>query len=328
MGRRKQHHRHLPKGMTFEDGTHWTRGPDRKRINLGPDLGSAVTLFARLRGAAPTCRTLHDVIDRYRLEILPLKRSENTREDQARQLTRLDAVFGHFLPDNLTAPMLYQYMDRRRTKDGKPAPVAARHEITLLGHVLSKSIRWGAGIANVVRTLERMPKTKRTRYVTDAEFAACRELANPRMRLAMDLARNIGQRRGDLLTLRMDQVSDDGIVIRQGKTGAGVFIEMTPELKATIDACKRMAPQIPRDYVLRTRGGGPYSAWGFSAIWQRLMKKFVASGGVRFTFHDLRAKAASDMPTIEAAQALLGHTSAETTKRVYKRNVTRARPVK
>jgi integrase len=314
--------------MTCERGTFFFRGADRKRVNLGQDIIKAIDAYKQIKGPEGRVRTLHDVIERYRLEVLPLKRSENTREDQARSLTRLDKVFGHFLPDNITAPMCYEYMDKRRTKDGKPAPVAARHEISLLGHVLAKSIRWGAGVANVVRTLDRMPKSKRTRYVTDEEFLACRALANPRMQVAMDLARNIGQRRGDLLKLKHEDCTDDGIVIRQGKTGAGVLVVWTPTLRKIIRAAKALSPDIPRDFVLRTGDGGPYTGTGFSAIWQRLIKRYVAAGGVRFTFHDLRAKAGSDTATLEQAQALLGHASSETTKRVYKRNLTRARPVK
>jgi integrase len=314
--------------MTCERGTFYVRGLDRRRINLGQDIGKAIETYKTLRGPQSRVRTLHDVIERYRLDVLPLKRSDMTRENEARSLTNLDKVFGHFLPDNLTAPMCYEYMDRRVKKDGTPAPVAARHEIALLSHVLSKSIRWGAGVANVARTLDRMPKNKRTRYVTDDEFAACRALANPRMQIAMDLARNIGQRRGDLLKLKHEDCTDAGIIVRQGKTGAGVIIKWTPTLRKIIRAAKGLQPDIPREYVLRSRSGEAYSGVGFSAIWQRLMVKFVRRGGVRFTFHDIRAKAASDMATVEAAQALLGHASSETTKRVYKRNLTIARPVK
>jgi integrase-like protein len=314
--------------MTCERGTFYFRGKDRKRITLGQDIVAAIDAYKALRGPEGRVRTLHDVIERYRLDVLPLKRAATTRENEAASLNRLDKVFGHFLPDNITAPMCYEYMDRRMRKDGTAAPVAARHEITLLGHVLGKSIRWGAGIANVVRTLDRMPKTKRTRYVTDDEFMACRELANPRMQIAMDLARNIGQRRGDLLKLKHEDCTDEGIVIRQGKTGAGVLILWTPTLRRIIRAAKCLSPDIPREFVLRTGDGGPYTGSGFSAIWQRLIGKFVAAGGVRFTFHDLRAKAGSDAETLEMAQALLGHASPETTKRSYKRNLTRAKPVK
>lgn len=328
MARPRKHDLSLPTGMTCERGTFFFRGVDRKRINLGQDIVAAVDAYKALRGPVGRVRTLHDVIERYRLEILPLKRSRTTREDQARSLSKLDQVFGHFLPDNITAPMCYEYMDRRVTKEGKKAPTAARHEISLLGHVLGKSIRWGAGVANAVRTLDRMPKVTRTRYVTDEEVAALKKLANPRMRIAIDLACNIGQRRGDLLKLKHEDCTHDGIVIRQGKTGAGVIIRWTPALRKIIRSAKALSPDIPREFVLRTADGGPYSSGGFSAIWQRLMQRFVDAGGARFTFHDLRAKAGSDKGTVEEAQALLGHTSAETTKRVYKRNLTVARPVK
>jgi integrase len=73
--------------------------------------------------------------------------------------------------------------------------------------------------------------------------------------------------------------------------------------------------------------GAPYSARGFSAMWQRLMTKHVAKGGEHFTFHDLRAKAASDKGSAEDAAALLGHASTDTTRRVYRRTLTRATPV-
>jgi integrase len=327
MGRKRLHNTHLPRGMTLEGGTYYFRKKPAPRVDLGRDFNSALKAYAEHAAPIARPRTLHDVIERYRLEVLPAKRSEQTREDEARALLRLDRVFGELLPDELTAPDCYQYIDNRRDKKGRLAPVAARHEISLLGHVITKGIRWRAGVSNVVRTLERLPKAKRTRYVTDAEYLALRGMAQPRMRLAIDLARNIGQRRGDLLRLKREKVTADGVEFRQGKTGAGVFVEMTDTLKATIDALYAMAPDIPRDYVLRQENGQPYTRSGFSSNWQRLMRRYVKSGGERFTFHDLRAKAASDMGTIAEAQALLGHASPETTKRVYKRNLTRARPV-
>jgi len=293
--------------------------------------------YARLAGPHRRVHTLADVIEKYRLEVLPLKRSEKTRLDQDIALQRLSRVFGHKLPDDLTAPEIYEYIDRRVTKEivranghvipSRPAPVAARHEITLLGHVLVKAIRWGAGTHNVVRTLERLPKGKRDRYVTDAEVEAVKALASPRLRLAIDLARNIGQRLGDLLRIRREHITEKGIVIHQGKTGKGVLIEITPALDATIKELWALAPQIPRDYLLRRLDGQPYTTNGFSAMWQKLMAEYMKAGGQRFTFHDLRAKAGSDKATIEEAQALLGHASSETTKRVYKRNLTLARPV-
>jgi integrase len=135
--------------------------------------------------------------------------------------------------------------------------------------------------------------------VTDAEYDAVYKLASERMRIAMDLALLTGQRRGDLLTLTRAKLTDEGIVFNQSKTGAGVLVEWTDELRKITDRAKALKPQVPGEYLLRKRSGRPYTAWGFSAIWQRLMDKATASGkngeapvlAERFTFHDLRASA-------------------------------------
>ena len=70
---------------------------------------------------------------------------------------------------------------------------------------------------NPVRTLERTPKGKRTRYVTDAEYDAVYTLANERMRIAMDLALLTGQRRGDLLAGHFRVGSGGGVGRRRGR---------------------------------------------------------------------------------------------------------------
>jgi integrase len=206
----------------------------------------------------------------------------------------------------------------------------------LLGHVFAKAIRWGAATVNPVRTLERMPKRRRTRYVTDAEYAAVYALASERMQIAMDLALDTGQRRGDLLSLTRAHLTGEGIVFRQGKTGSGVLVEWTEHLKKTVERAKALKPQVPGEYLLRTRNGGPYSARGFSAIWQRLMRKAVGPRRIgaapalaeRFTFHDLRAKCASDNASLEGAAALLGHANAQTTKDAYRCAIPRATPLR
>jgi integrase len=153
-------------------------------------------------------------------------------------------------------------------------------------------------------------------------------LAGERIAVAIDLAVSTGQRRGDLLSLKRDQLTDEGIVFKQSKTGAGVLIEWSDDLRAIVDRAKRLAPQLPGEYLIRTRKGRPYSAAGFSAIWQRVMAKHVKAGGQRFSFHDLRSVSADGAATAEEAQARLGHASVATTRRHYLRGVTRAKPAR
>jgi integrase len=317
MGRRRKRDKHLPQRVYLSHGAYFFRPKDGKPVNLGRDLADALTRYASIIGRQWTGRTLGDVIDPYRLEVLPLKRSDRTREDEGKALDRLKAVFGHMLPDDLTAQALYKYQDTRRSKEAKPVPVAARHEVALLGHVFTKAIRWGVARSNPVRGMDFGERSAKRAQVPIEQVEALKAVAGERLSVAIDLAVSTGQRRGDLLKLRRDQLTNDGIVFKQSKTGAGVLIEWSEDLRAIVDRAKRLAPQIPCEYLIRTRKGKQYSAEGFSAIWQRAMAKHVRAGGQRFSFHDLRSVSADGAATAEEAQARLGHASVQTTKRHY-----------
>lgn len=325
MGRRRTIDRHLPAKVYLEHGTYYFRDGKRPRVQLGRDIGEALTKYAALIGPAWSFRTLGDVIDRYRVEILPLKRAEQTRLEEGRALGKLKNSFGHMLPDNVTAVHCYGYIDSRRSKDGKVVPVAARHEIALLGHVYLLAIRWGAASSNPARGLQLPKKAGKRPYVPMEEVEKVRALASQRMQLAIDWAVLIGQRRADLLRLKLSDVRDDGIYVDQGKTRAKLLIARSPDVDALIERSKAMSPQIPREYMIRRGNGRPYTTSGFSANWQRLMRKHVAAGGQRFTFHDLRSVSVNETP-LEEARDRLGHASSETTKRHYTRGVTKVKP--
>ncbi len=196
------------------------------------------------------------------------------------------------LPDNVTARHCYAYQDGRRGEDGRRVPATTRHEISLLGHVFAKAIRWGVASQNPARGLDLGPGSPRRAQVTLAQVESVKSLASERMRIAIDLAVCTGQRRGDLLSLKREQLTDEGIIFRQSKTGAGVLIVWSHDLQAIVARAKALSPQIPADYLIRKRDGRPYTEDGFSAIWQRLMAKHVKAGGTRFSFHDLRSVSA------------------------------------
>ena len=326
MGRDRKRDKHLPRYVYLEHGAYWFRRGKEKRVRLGDDLSDAIGRYAALIGAAWSTRTLGDVIDRYRAEILPLKRSEKTRADQAAQLDRLKRVFGKMQPEAVTAQHCYAYLDGRRGKNGERVPVAARHEIVLLGHVFRKAIRWGAAIGNPVRGVELGPRSPKRRQVTLEEVQAVRALASERIRVAVDLAVSTGQRRGDLLSLTRAALRDDGIYFRQSKTGAELTIEWSDDLRAIVARAKALKPQVPGDYLIRTGNGRPYTATGFAAVWQALMRRYARAGGQRFTFHDLRSVSADGAATPEEARDRLGHASVETTRRHYLRAPRKARP--
>jgi integrase len=326
MGRNRRSDRHLPAKVYLEHGAYYYRDGKKPRIPLGRDLGEALAKYSALIGNTWSLRTLGDVIDRYRIEVLALKKSEKTRKEEGRSLDRLKIALGHFLPDSVTAVNLYTYMDARKSKDGRPVPIAARHEIVLLGHVYKKAKRWGAASINPVTGIELPEKAGKRPYVPMEQVEMVKKLANPRMRLAIDWAVMIGQRRADLLKLKRSDIRKDGIYVQQGKTEAELIMEMSPAVETLIARSDAMSPQIPREYLIRKGNGKPYSGSGFYQNWRRLMLKHAKAGGQWFTFHDLRSVSADEADTIEEARDRLGHASTETTKRFYRRKPTKAKP--
>ena len=134
------------------------------------------------------------------------------------------------------------------------------------------------------------------------------------------LAYLTSQRRGDLLKLRLDRVTDEGIMIQQGKTGARVLVEWTDRLRECVAELRALPRPVRGMYLICTRGGQPYTDSGFKALWGRAMTAWVAEGGERFTFHDLRAKAVTRMVEDgRQARDLSGHATDAMVNKVYDR---------
>ena len=92
MGRRRAKDKHLPQRVYLNHGSYWYIPRHGNAENLGRELPEALARYAVLIGSQWSGRSLGDVIDRYRIEILPLKRSAQTRTIQGAQLTLPEEV--------------------------------------------------------------------------------------------------------------------------------------------------------------------------------------------------------------------------------------------
>lgn len=340
MGRRRLTDLHLPKRMYQRRGKFYFDNPATKKWEaLGEDIAEALAAYGRMIGPTWSGRTLHDLFMRYKTQVspLPLRKRARTEEGLAnefRTIDRFDRVFGRRTQDGLTARHLYEYIDKRIDERPefielkKPAPSAARHDVRFLKKMLGKGIKWGFGTVNAALHLELDPDPENDRDVEQREYDALYAITYDRVQLVMDLASNIAQSRIDVLGIKREHITDEGLWVRRSKTGKLVLIQWTDALKATVERGLAMKPDIPKDYLVRTRAGKPYTTSGFGAIWQRLMAKATSKGrngeppvlAKRFKLHDLRAKAAEDLAEIageEEAQKLLAHGSLKTTKKNY-----------
>jgi integrase len=344
--KRNAENRGLPPRWQIHHGAYYYRVPPgqeslwdgRKRFRLGKSLPEAYRTWTdRLEAPQEPARTVADLLSRYALEVIPLKRP-TTQEGQRRCLKPLLAVFGQLALSDLRPPHVYRYIDER-TRRG--AATAAQREVEVLSHAYTKAIEWGLIEDHPIKgkVSRRRPKP-RSRYVEDWEIHAVlgmdskRKAGSVRMIQAYIVLKLMtGLRRGDMLRLRVSDCRDDGLHVRTSKTDRPVIYTWTAELRGAVDACLAARPVDISPWLFCNRRGAPYidadgRADGWSSMWQRFMTRALAETEMteRFIDSDLRAKAASDADSLEHARALLAHLSSSTTQRVYRRGPERVAP--
>ena len=260
-------------------------------IKLGTDEDEAREAFKAWEGRLFPKAGMGRLFDRYEAEIIPAKKSEATRKSNRDELKRLRLVFAECEPEDITVHHVYAYLDKRGTQ----SPTQANHELALLKHVFKYAQRWGVHEHNPAEPVEKLKVAPRDRYVTDAEFATFLKYTTPWVRHYAMLKYITGLRQRDMLTLSLDQLQTDGIVMRANKSRKQFVIPWTDQLKRIVAWVKannkRQGPTLFCD-----RYGKAYSKDAFHSRWQWGMRKAMKEGGLRkrFTEHDLRAKHATD----------------------------------
>lgn len=269
--------------------------------------------------------TVGDIIDRYEAECLS-SLAPRTARDYGRHLKHLRRQFGALTASTLVPKDFADYMNVKRGK------IQRNRSLAVLSAAFTIAVRrWFWIDRNVLKDVERHSSRPRDRYVSDAEYEGCRATAPLRVKLMMELAVLTGQRQGDLLGLKWEDVietpsGNSAVLFEQSKTGKRLAVQITPAVEAVLDKCWQLPNRS--EYVITRKFGGCYTSEGFRALWQRTINKWVKLGNKRFTFHDLRAKSASDSVSVDAAYQRLGHTSIAMTKRVYDRGIRFVTPLK
>ncbi|NVH76116.1 tyrosine-type recombinase/integrase [Paraburkholderia sp. JPY432] len=346
--KRNTENRGLPSRWRTIHGAYYFRVPagleamwdGKKQFRLGKTLPEAYKAWADRLGTLDDAKTVGDLLDRYALEVVPMK-EVTTQAHNSVAIKRLRAVLGA-MPLMLIKPRhVYQYIDRRSAK------TAAKREIEVLSHAYTKAVEWGYLDRHPFKREVRLEGQKpRTRYVEDWEIVECLSLGSRRktgsvlaIQAYMRIKLLTGLRRGDLLRLTMSDLKEDGIHVTPGKTenttGKRLIYEWTDELREAVEVAKRVRPVSIAPWLFCNRRGECYfnddgRAGGWDTMWRNFMDRVREETKVKehFTEHDLRAKCASDAETLEHAQALLAHADGKVTERIYRRKPERVKPLR
>lgn len=323
----------LPRRVYLKHGRYWHVGADGKWRSLARErdgLPAMLRALAALQEGEVQGHMLPAVATRWQQGKLDAGEWEaSTQRNMERVVRHVAARFADFAPGQVTAPVVAQYLrpflDRPRTYN--------LHR-SVLRQVLSfaalEGLREGH---NPVDNVPQRRTTQRQRIVTDAEIEAIKRAALQAARggdalcRMIDLALLTGQRIGDVIKLRWQDATADGLLVDQGKTRARLLIEWTPALRAAVDACGQGRDRI--GFLLVQSTGVPYRYAGVRSAWVRA----CARAGIEdLHIHDLRGRAGADLADEAgpyAAQKLLGHESIRMTEGYIKgKTRQRAKPSK
>lgn len=269
----------------------------------GPDASRSEVWAAYERwqaGLVQKIFTTGDLIDLYFASPQYTKHIKpSTQSDYLRYSKQIRESFGEMSPDTITSPLVQLYLDAR----GAEHPAAANRERTFLGIL----IKWGKArglvtIDDPTTAVRPLPEGPGGRYVDDWEYEAfwgwLGQRGHVMHQCAMEISYLCAARQQDVLALTRHQITDDGLLITQAKTGKAQIKLWTPRLREAVDlalATNASAP-IQSAHILRSRTGRGYTRTGFNAVWQREQRAALAAGVIkeRFRFHDLKIKSASD----------------------------------
>lgn len=322
MARQRKHHKHLPVRMRFRHGAFYYAAPTGW-VHLGREYSDALKAYADIVGRKVTVSTVKQAIDSYLAHNAARLRPVTLINYQF-NAKRLVPVFGHMPLDAVKASDVYRYMHEW-------GDVQANRDRALLSAVFSHARHIGAfdGVDPTKGLQFRNTEKPRKRYITDAELAQLANVSSLKMACIIRFAYLTGMRQADVLSVRLADLTPDGIYYKAGKTGKESLVEWSDELRAVVALANSQWRRFGREYLFESmprQGGKPgrYTGSGIRAMFRRVTAK---AGLPDVTFHDLRRKAGSDVELMDA-QTLLQHSDGKVTARHYRAKIDRVKPVK
>lgn len=290
--------------MQHKHGAYYyqTSTTPRRWIRLHTDLARARVLWAEIENQGIEVGVSVPIaIDRWLASAAAQDRAASTRRVYENVAKQLRQVFADFQLAEVEPHHIAQWLDNHHSK------AMANMGKALLNNVFNAAVRQGAISSNPARDIRDLPTKARDRYITDAEYLAIRQHADPLLRVAMDISYLTGARISDVCKIKLADITEEGLFIEQKKTGKRQRFTMTSALREALDAARALPRPVRGLTLLCTRSGQSYDPKSFRNYWPDACR---AASVENAHFHDIRAKAATDAKKLGMDyQKLLGHTN-------------------
>lgn len=311
--------RHLPVRMHQKHGRFWYVYKNKWQP-LSANYTEALEQYARLI-SPPAAGSMTSLIDEVLAYIQP-KLATNTITQYNITAKRLKEMLAEFNPDQVQPRHIAAIKMHLAS-----TPNMANRILSFARVVFNYALENQLIDANPAIGIKRHEENKRDRYLTDNEMDAIWQAGSPVLRVIIDLCYLTAQRIGDVLAIKLTDITPDGIAFTQQKTGKRLIVTMTQDLQAVLDEAKRLHSNLRGMTLLVQRNGKPYS---YTAIRDQFSRACKKAGVEDAGLHDLRAKSLTDLDNQGGdAQKLSGHTDKRMTDRYIRlRQIDRAAPPK
>ncbi len=309
-----------PRGVVLKHGRYYVVRKKRWIPLSRADEGERALAKAIAELTTDTApRTIGELLIEYRREGMKELAVATRREYERMVDGELATVFGKMRIDALTTSLVAQHLERGKRES---RAIAVNRERAVLSAAYEFGLRRGFVQANPCRGVRRNTERPRARYVTNAELRRLIVRSPVQFRDLIWCAYLTGMRLTDLVGMRRESLTAEGIEVTESKTGKRRLHEWTPLLRlvtaramrrADALAIRRRRPVAP--WVLTNRLGQRWTQWAVSSEMGR-----QAPG---FKFRDIRPKAASDHP-----ENILGHTGQMLTRYVRRERLPTLRLVR
>lgn len=368
VGRKRTKNLRCPPGV-FPRGDVWHWQPTSKRerderkaqgLSASVKLGKAGSKEAREkwaevsghREAQQATGTVGELLALWELEALRVQpnrkpRAASTVELYQERIPHLTARFGASrygrTEHDASRGLAIGTVDIQDYVSNSPTKALANRDLAVLSNAFDYAIRKGRTTYNPCSKVAKNASEGRTREPREWEVECLRTLAAPLYGLLMDAEDVTGWRITEMLSLQIDHLTAEGIVITR-KGGKQELWEWTPTLRRIVAEAANLPganierfdlktrKPLPR-YVFPTKKG---DRWDYDAFWRGWDSLRKATNAMLaecdpplhiedLHFHDLRSKAHDDAEEQNrAGNDLLGNSKA-VAKKHYSRRMRRVR---
>lgn len=294
--------------MHYKHSAYWYVYQGKWR-RLGSNYASAMQGYSALIAPASGMQRL--IEDTYASYELMVKKGDMAPGSLAQYNTvrgKIDTAFREFSPSQVKAEHIGRFLDFHF----EGAPSTGNSALTVLRTAFDKAVRWGMCEYNPAKGVDRFKERKRKRYLTDAEWLGIRAHSPEWLRLIIDMCYLTAQRIGDVLAIKQSDITAEGILFTQQKTGKRILVESTPELDDVVRSARALS-KVAGVYLFSRSASKPASYTTTNRYWHKARK---AAGVEDARIHDLRAKAITDADAEGLdAQKLAGHAARSMTER-------------